>query len=108
MLILSMSAVGMFLGALVIYFLAGFVYLAIYPGGVTNGYECARGMAVSYLSLFGGAFLGCSGGAVLGAKIVFKQNDINSSPGNQEFPETQVIAAQACCNDPTQPHVSID
>lgn len=57
--VLAMSLIGLVAGALVSYFVAGMVYIAIFGSGpVTNSYECARGMAFGWLSLIGGALIG--------------------------------------------------
>jgi hypothetical protein len=56
---------GMILGAVIIYFLVGLIYLAIYGDGpAKNSEECARGMAIGYLSIFGGGMLGAFIGGV--------------------------------------------
>jgi hypothetical protein len=71
--IFATAAIGMIIGAVVVYVLAGTVYLAIYPHGVTNGDECARGTAVAWLSLIGGALFGCGCGAILAARILLNR-----------------------------------
>ncbi|HKZ03266.1 MAG TPA: hypothetical protein VJ180_13560 [Pyrinomonadaceae bacterium] len=63
--VLVMSFIGMIAGAVLIYSVAGMIYLAVYGGEVRNGEECARGTAVALLSIFGGAFLGTAGGSAL-------------------------------------------
>lgn len=65
---------GAFLGAIVFYFFFGFIYLAVFGNGpVTNSYECARGSALGWLSIFGGGLLG----AILG--ISWSKNRIGKS-----------------------------
>ena len=66
--VLTTSTAGMIAGAVVVYVFAGMVYLALYPGPVTNSTECGRGMAVGMLSILFGAFLGVVGGSVFAAK----------------------------------------
>jgi hypothetical protein len=63
--VLVMSFIGMIAGAVLIYSVAGMIYLAVYGGEVRNGEECARGTAVALLAIFGGAFLGTAGGSAL-------------------------------------------
>ena len=56
---------GMICGAVIIYFLSGIIYLAVYGSGpVENNYACARGMAIGYISIFSGGLLGAALGSV--------------------------------------------
>jgi hypothetical protein len=60
---------GMISGAVIVYFISGVIYQMVYSGVPIHPMEaseaCARGMAVGYLSILGGAmlgtFLGCVG-----------------------------------------------
>ena len=71
------SLVGLVVGAFVSHFLAGLVYIAIFgPGPVANSYECARGMAVGWLSLLAGALVGLCLGGCLGYRFFARGNDI--------------------------------
>ena len=70
--VLVIAFIGMIAGAVLIYSVAGMIYLAGYGGEVRNGEECARGMAVAWLSIFGGAFLGTAGGSALAVKQISK------------------------------------
>lgn len=55
--------VGLILGAFVLYAIAGVLYRLIFPGPVTNSYECSRGMFFGWLSILLGGLLGaCFGG----------------------------------------------
>jgi len=53
---------GMISGAMIVYFLSGAIYQAIYSGTPIDpmqaSEDCARGMAVGYLSILAGALLG--------------------------------------------------
>ena len=68
--VLTTSTTGMITGAAVVYFCAGIVYRALFPGPVTNSVECGRGMAVAMLSILSGAVLGVVGGSVFAAKFL--------------------------------------
>jgi hypothetical protein len=56
---------GMVTGASIIHFISESIYIAVY-GAVParDAYECARGLAVGYLSIFGGGLLGTVLGCV--------------------------------------------
>jgi hypothetical protein len=81
---------GMVTGAVIIYFISGTIYIAVYgPGPARDAYECARGLAVGYLSIFGGGLLGIVLGCV-SAKNYLKplrreraDNDID--PGERQL-----------------------
>src|ERR1700741_4680945 len=62
------ALLGLVAGAVALCLAVGMVSLAIFPGPVTNGAECARGMLLSYLSVFVGGFLG----AVVGGYAAYK------------------------------------
>jgi hypothetical protein len=53
---------GMISGAVIVYFLAGVTYLMVYSGTPIDpmqaSEDCARGMAVGYLSILIGALIG--------------------------------------------------
>lgn len=53
-----MSLVGGVVGMFLTYFLVGIIYLIFDNTPVTNGEECARGMAIGLLSMFFGAIIG--------------------------------------------------
>jgi hypothetical protein len=52
----------MIFGAVIVYWIAGAIYLAVYSGEHIDPMQaseaCARGMAVGYLSIFAGGLLG--------------------------------------------------
>jgi len=52
------SLAGMISGAVVVYFVGGIAYLAMYSGVGTPSEACARGMAVGWLLIISGAYLG--------------------------------------------------
>lgn len=54
-------------GAVMMYGLAGILYRTFLSGPVDSA-GCARGMAVAMLSIVIGAFLGCTGGSIVGYK----------------------------------------
>lgn len=69
---------GMFVGSFIIYFLVAFIYIGIFGSGpVTNSDECARGMAIGWLSIIGGALLGAALGCCGCVKYV-KSFDVKS------------------------------
>lgn len=70
---LSLAFAGMFAGAMVTYVSFGAIYLAVRSPEPTPGAHCGEGMALGFLSLFAGAFLGTVAGAVLAVRRpVFK------------------------------------
>ena len=62
------SLVGMISGAVVVYFVGGMAYVALYSGVGTPSEACARGMAVGGLLIISGAYLGTVGGSVFAVK----------------------------------------
>jgi len=72
-LVLFMTLVFMISGAMVVYWIVGTIYIAVYSGEhidpMRANEACARGMVVGYLSIFGGALLG----AILGCVGSLKQ-----------------------------------
>jgi hypothetical protein len=78
--VLAISLIGLIAGALVSYFVAGLVYIAIYGSGpVANSYECARGMAFGWLSLLGGALIGLCVSGYWGYRFFGLGKDIGQS-----------------------------
>ncbi|HEY6402345.1 MAG TPA: hypothetical protein VI479_13105, partial [Blastocatellia bacterium] len=63
----------MITGAVIVYWIAGAIYLAVYSGETVDPMHaseaCARGMAVGYLSILAGGLLG----AILGCVESLKQ-----------------------------------
>ena len=66
--VLVTSAVGMVGGAVVLYFTAAMLYIALSSPETFPGEHCGRGMAIGMLSILTGGFLGTVGGAVFGVK----------------------------------------
>ena len=67
--ILVSSLAGMISGAVIVYFAAAFTYLAFFSrAGAESSHDCARGMAIAFLSIMLGAFLGTVGGSVFAVK----------------------------------------
>jgi hypothetical protein len=66
--VLATSGVGMISGAVVLYFGAALVYIALSSPETYPGENCAQGMALGFLSILTGAFLGAVGGTVFGVK----------------------------------------
>jgi hypothetical protein len=66
--VLSASVVGMIAGAVVLYFSAGVIYLALASPEPYPGAYCGRGMAVRILSILAGGFLGSVGGTAFSIK----------------------------------------
>jgi hypothetical protein len=54
-------------GAVMMYGLAGILYRTFLSGPVGT-HNCSRGMALGMLSILLGAFLGCTGGSIVGFK----------------------------------------
>lgn len=63
--VLSTAFVGMLAGAVVMYFSASFIYLAVRSAESTPGAHCGEGMAIGMLSILGGGFLGTVVGTAL-------------------------------------------
>lgn len=67
--VLASSVMGMISGAVIVYVGAGLVYSAMYSGVEENpSVACSRGMAVGFLSIVVGAFLGTVGGSAMAVK----------------------------------------
>ena len=66
--VLTASFVGMISGATVLYFTAAAIYIALSSPESYPGENCARGMAIGWLSILSGAFLGTIGGTVFAVK----------------------------------------
>jgi hypothetical protein len=49
--------IGSLPGAFFSFLICGLIYKMIFPGPVTNGYECARGNFYAYLSILVGCLL---------------------------------------------------
>ena len=66
--VLTASFVGMISGATVLYFTAALIYIPLSGPESYPGENCARGMAIGWLSILTGAFLGIVGGTVFSVK----------------------------------------
>jgi hypothetical protein len=67
--VLVNSVVGMISGGVIVYFGAALIYRAIYMGVNENpSVSCARGQAISLLSIVVGAFLGTMIGSAFAVK----------------------------------------
>src|SRR5687768_12779925 len=66
--VLSASVVGMISGAVVLYFSAAGIYLALASPEPYPGAHCGRGMALAMLSILAGGFLGTVGGTAFSIK----------------------------------------
>ena len=66
--VLMTSGAGMISGAVVFYFSAAIIYIALSSPETYPGENCARGTAIGMLSILMGAFFGTIGGAVFGVK----------------------------------------
>jgi hypothetical protein len=66
--VITASFVGMISGATVLYFSAAIIYIPLSGPESYPGENCARGMAIGWLSILGGAFLGIVGGTVFAVK----------------------------------------
>ena len=65
---LTAASVGMISGSVVVYFAAAAIFIAVNDGESSPGESCATGMAIGWLSILAGAFLGTVGGTFLAAK----------------------------------------
>ena len=72
--VLLASVAGMISGAVVLYFSAALLYIALASPETYPGQHCGRGMAIGMLSILAGGFLGTVGGTTFGVK-----HSINSS-----------------------------
>ena len=66
--VLLTSVAGMISGAVVLYFSAAIIYIALASPETYPGQHCSRGMAVGMLSILAGGFLGTVGGTAFGVK----------------------------------------
>lgn len=66
--VLLASGAGMISGAVVLYFSAAAIYLALSSPEPYPGAHCGSGMAVGMLSILGGGFLGTVGGTAFSIK----------------------------------------
>jgi hypothetical protein len=69
----SFIILGTILGAVSSYLLVGTVYIAIYPGPVTNSTECAHGMFAGLAGLVGGALAGSSIAGYAVSRFLFRE-----------------------------------
>jgi hypothetical protein len=75
--VIAASLVGLLVGAFMVYYAAGILYLAFFSGGhggLGGSEECARGTAVAVLSILSGAFLGTVGGSFLASKHIIQRS----------------------------------
>jgi len=72
-LVLLTSVAGMVSGAVVLYFSAAVLYIALASPETYPGEHCGRGMAVGMLSILAGGFLGTVGGTAFGLKHSVKE-----------------------------------
>ena len=73
------SIAGMISGAVVVYFTAAIVYSSLFSSLGNPSQDCARGMAVGFLSITSGAFLGTVGGSVFAVKHPLCKMPLNES-----------------------------
>lgn len=66
--VITASFVGMISGATVLYFSAAIILIPLNGPETYPGENCARGMAIGWLSILSGAFLGIVGGTVFSVK----------------------------------------
>ena len=67
--VFAASVMGMFSGAVVMYFSAAFFYIALFRNVNDDpSTACARGAAIATLSILSGGFLGTMGGTAFGIK----------------------------------------
>lgn len=82
MAICIISCVGLLAGAIISFVVASLLYVAIFGSSrEQTGYECARGMAVSYLAIFQGGLLG----AFLGALFTIRSYQSPKTWGNDSL-----------------------
>ena len=74
--VLSASVVGMLSGAVVFYFSAAAIYLALSSPEPYPGAHCGRGMAIGMLSILAGGFLGTVGGTAFSIKHSIKAQEM--------------------------------
>jgi hypothetical protein len=60
----------MVLGGLFLYLVFGVTYLILFPGPVTNSYECARGNFFGWLSIVLGLTIGAGVGGYCGYRLL--------------------------------------
>ena len=61
----------MMVGGFSFYLICGVAYVILFPGPVTNSYECTRGNFLGWLSIF----LGVASGAGLGGYVGYRLLD---------------------------------
>ena len=66
--VLSTAFAGMLGGAVVTYFSAGIIYLALRAPETRPGEHCSEGMAIGFLSILLGGFLGSVAGTTIAVK----------------------------------------
>lgn len=77
--VLVTAVVGMISGAVVIYFSAAVIYMALQSPETVPGEHCARGMAIGMLSILTGGFLGTAGGTTFALKHPISKQTRNHS-----------------------------
>lgn len=81
----SLGLIGAVVGSIVAYLALGSLYIALYPGPVTNGHECARGMFAGFSALLAGAISGGSIGAYFASKRLFLQSPLPQLNSGLDF-----------------------
>jgi len=64
------SFMGLIIGGFFLYLIIGVTYRFLFPGPVTNGYECGRGMLVGWLAILLGVVLGAGVGGYCGYRLL--------------------------------------
>ena len=90
--VLLASGAGMISGAVVLYFSAAVIYLALASPEPYPGAHCSRGMALGMLSILAGGFLGTVGGAAFSIK-----HSIRSAQKDQEMPRACPVESHVGC-----------
>lgn len=72
--VLVTSAMGMISGAVVMYFSAAVIYIAVATTERYPGQHCSEGMAIGMLSILCGGFLGTTGAAAFAVKHPIQQS----------------------------------
>ena len=75
--VLLTSGVGMISGAVVLYFSAAVMYIALSSPEIYPGESCAKGTAIGMLAILTGGFLGTAGGTAFAVKhpVCSKRNE---------------------------------
>jgi hypothetical protein len=81
LLVLLTSVAGMISGAVVLYFSAALLYIALASPETYPGQHCGRGMAIGMLSILAGGFLGTVGGTAFGIKHLISSPENPTQPG---------------------------